>query len=142
MKPTPFCSFIPGPSTHPVDLDPPALHAPYPCKHAYHLIPPCPNSRRRRQQASPTRKASSITSSPSAIRTRPKFNIRSRGYRFRINSPGVLALREVLTPSMYAAREQTCADLAAGSIVRLVALTGRGWRGRKARRSWRESCRR
>jgi 2-polyprenyl-6-methoxyphenol hydroxylase-like FAD-dependent oxidoreductase len=59
----------------------------------------------------------------------PKLNIRSQGYRFRINGPGVIALQEVLTPSLYAELERTCAYLAPEPIIHLDALTGEGTEG-------------
>ena len=53
----------------------------------------------------------------------PALNIRSQGYRFRILGPGILALREVLLPALYAEVENTCAYLAPGPVVHLNAIT-------------------
>jgi 2-polyprenyl-6-methoxyphenol hydroxylase-like FAD-dependent oxidoreductase len=61
----------------------------------------------------------------------PTLKTRSQGYRFRIQSPGVAALREVLTPAVYGEIERTCAYLASTAVIHLDALTGKGMEGPK-----------
>lgn len=61
----------------------------------------------------------------------PTLNTRSQGYRFRIQGPGITALRRVLTPALYSELEASCGYLAPGPIIHLDAVTAKTMEGPK-----------